>query len=119
MFLPMDQKQLVTIAVTALISVTAKEVITWLLSLAKSQVAKETTREKARKIFNKNNRAVIWDVFWLSASVFILVGDLRKTSPITRLDIFFITLWLFMSALYAIFTIWDLARAVYRYRNPQ
>jgi hypothetical protein len=89
----MDKSQLETIAVTALISVMAREVFTWIFSLAKSQVAKETTKAKVKKMFHPYIIVTIWNILALSFSVFMLVSNIRKTSPITRQDVLLISFW--------------------------
>ena|SRR3989442_944647 len=113
----MDRSQLVTIAVTALISVTAKEVITWLVSLAKSQVRKETTKAKARKIFNKNSFAVVWSTAAISISVYFLVSDIRRNSPISGIDVFLISFWWSMVTYHGFFFLVHLAQAIKDYKS--
>jgi hypothetical protein len=83
----MDKISLTTIAVTALITIVAKELYAWVLSIAKMQIAKETTKAAARKVFSKRNLLIVWDICLVSGSIFFLVGWLRMTTPITRLDV--------------------------------
>jgi hypothetical protein len=90
----MEKSQLVTIAVTAVISVTMRELLSWAVTALKSKVAHETTRAKARKIFNKHTRVMMLFIFLLATSIWSVVSDIRKTTPISRMDIFWISLGL-------------------------
>jgi hypothetical protein len=83
----MDKKQLVTIAVTALISVVAKEAVTWLLSLAKSQTLKSVIREKAKSTLTKNLLSLTWYLIGFSSSLWLLITDIHKQGPVTRRDV--------------------------------
>lgn len=83
----MDKTQLVTIAVTALISVTAKEVVTWLVALLKNTAAAKTITAKIKAMFTEANRAVFFDILVLLFYVVVLVNfALDKAAP-TKLDI--------------------------------
>jgi hypothetical protein len=86
----MDKHQLTTIAVTALISVIAREFIAWMLSIAKRQAALDTTRATARRIFNKYSLLIIWESLVCVWAGFFLVRLVRLAAPVTRLDVFFI-----------------------------
>jgi len=83
-FFPMDRKQLVTIAITAVTSVIAKEVISWLAAWFRSSAQTQTAREKARTIFNKSNLMTLGVVVWFGVTGFALWSKLHETSPITR-----------------------------------
>jgi len=63
----MDKKQLVTIAITAVVSVIFKEVLTWLISRAKIMSVSDTAKQRAKKIFSKNNLAIVWHLSCLSS----------------------------------------------------
>jgi hypothetical protein len=89
----MDTKQLVTIAVTAAVSVIAKEAITWLFTWAKTKSTSETSKAVAKKIFSKNNRRIMWDVLCLSNAIFIFLRKVHETSPISRLTIVGMCFW--------------------------
>jgi hypothetical protein len=91
----MDRKQLITIVVTVVMSTIAKEVFTWLVAFAKTQAATATTKAKVKKIFNKNNLIIIWDLFSAAWMLLILIQQLHKTTPITRYDILLIPVLLF------------------------
>lgn len=115
----MEKTQLVAIAVTALISVTAKEFIAWLVSFVKSQVKKETTKAKVRKIFNRKTLFVIVDIAGISIPLFFLISDIRKTSPISRIDIFLISYWTLLAAYYVSNFFVHSAQAIENYRSHE
>jgi hypothetical protein len=83
----MDRAQLVTIAVTAVISVIAKEVVTWAVSLVRTLSVIKTIREKVKKIFSRNNLAIFGNLFWLAWLVVLLAHEVRKSTPPTRVEI--------------------------------
>jgi hypothetical protein len=88
----MDRHQLVIIAITAVISVVAKEVVMWLVSLVKTIAVTETIRKKVKKIFSKNNLNIILDILVISFDLWVLVRDLRNPRPMVRTDIIWIIL---------------------------
>lgn len=90
----MDKNQLATIAVTALISVTAKEFIAWLLAAVRTNAAKETTKIVAKKIVTRNNLWLAWACAAFCFSVFVFVRDIRSPLPVTRAAIAWIALGL-------------------------
>jgi len=104
----MDKKQLVTIVITAVISVTAKELFAWLFSLMKITVVNETVRQKARKLFSKNNRRIMFDIFCLLFTGIIMSHDLLRSTPITRLDIVLIVLDMLAIAVFGGRLLWHL-----------
>ena len=89
----MDKKQLVTIAVTAVVSVIAKELVTWLLAFARIQVLSDRTREKARKAFSQNNRSIMWAVFWFLWVSLGFFRVMRESTPITRWTVVLIIIY--------------------------
>jgi hypothetical protein len=88
----MDRHQLAIIAITAVISVIAKEMVTWLVSLAKTLAVSETIKKKLKGIFSKNNRSIIFDILVISFALFTMVRDLRNPAPMVRMDIVWIIL---------------------------
>jgi hypothetical protein len=105
----MEKSQFVTIAVTAVVSVIAKEVVTWLVSRAKISAVSKTTKETTRKIFNKNNRRIIRDSAWLIWCITSFAFIMREHSPLTRwtvirIDIYFGAIAFWLSTL-----VWDVA----------
>lgn len=88
----MDRNQLLTIALTALISVTAKEFVTWLLGMARFHAAKETTKTAARKVFSKDNLRVIWTLEFFCFSIWLLVKEIRSPSPLTKSEVVWVAL---------------------------
>jgi hypothetical protein len=119
----MDKKQLATIAITALVSVTLKELLSWIFVSAKTIAVKDTVKEKARTIFNKNNRRIVWTALILSASAYAFFDTMRSTKPLTRwgvLDIIAITLGL----LFWVFKLfWDVGMVakphIYKWRQKR
>ena len=83
----MDKTQLITILVTAVITAIAKEVVVWLVGIVKSLSMIKTIKAKLKAIFNKTNRAIIWDVFTIMLYLAFLVYFARDQSPPTRLEI--------------------------------
>jgi hypothetical protein len=77
----MDKKQLVTIAITAAVSVMAKEIAGWLLTWAKIRSTSETAKAAVRKIFSKNNLKITWDVVWFVYAGWFFAQAVRDTSP--------------------------------------
>jgi hypothetical protein len=86
----MDRSQLVTIAVTTAVSVIIREVLAWLVALAKNTATRETIKATLRKIITKNRTQILLDVFGLSYGVRwfrrIIILD---THPLTRWEIVF------------------------------
>lgn len=80
----MDRKQLVTIAITAVTSVIAKEVISWLVALAKSTAQTHTAKKKASAMFSKNNLRTLAAVAFVLLTAGSLWLRLLDTSPLTR-----------------------------------
>lgn len=83
----MDRHQLIVIAITAVISVIAKELVIWLVGLAKVIALSDPTRQRLKKIFSKRNRNIVLDILIISFLVWTLARDLRNPSPMVRMDI--------------------------------
>lgn len=83
----MDKTQLLTIVITAVVSVIAKEFITWLVTIVKDASAIRTAGAKLRVVFSKPNRAVMMDVFAIVFYISVLVNFGRGDSSPTRLEI--------------------------------
>jgi hypothetical protein len=115
----MDRNQVVTIAVTAAISIIFKEVLTWGVALAKNKAAQETTRAKARNILNPINLGLLWSVAWLSTSFFFLISNLKKTAPIERTDILIIALWTGNILVQVNFAFYYVSQAILHYRKDR
>ena len=104
----MDKHQLTTIAVTALISVIARESIGWFVSLAKAKAATDKTKATARKVFSKNNLLIAWELALSILGCFLLARIIRLPAPVTRLAVFFIaalTVMVILQILIAVFHI--------------
>lgn len=89
----MDKRQLLTIVVTATVSLIVREVGSWLLASAKLLSASDTTKAKLRSLFKKSNLSIMWDVLCLVFAAVTLILDVRETSPITRWVVVKLVLW--------------------------
>lgn len=88
----MDRDKLVTIAVTAIVSVTFTELVRWLLSLAKAAPATAAVRKRAGRVFNRSNWGILVNVVGLVFAVPALIYIVHDPRPPTRRDIFWISL---------------------------
>lgn len=59
----MDNKQLITIAVTAVISVIAKEVLSWVVAAVRATATAATMSAKVKMMFTKNNLDIAFHLF--------------------------------------------------------
>lgn len=84
----MDSSQLVTIAVTAVVSVIAKELIVWGVGLCKNLAVIKTAKEKIKAAFSAANRKVWRALFRVTATVGFLIFLLTRDTPLERFDIF-------------------------------
>ena len=81
---PMDRRQLVTIAITAVTSVIAKELISWLVALARSTAQMQTAKKKASTVFSRSNLRTLYAIMFLLLTGFLLWARLHETTPVTR-----------------------------------
>lgn len=107
----LDRKQLITIAVTAIVSVTFREVFTWLTSFAKASALNPATKQTAKKVFSKNNRYIMFDVAWLAFSIFNFIHVMRDKTPMTRWDVVLICLYLSSCCLWSLSLMWHVIQA--------
>jgi hypothetical protein len=91
----MDRKQLVTIAITAVTSVIAKELISWLVALVRSTAKTQTAKAKTRTIFSKNNFLTFLAMAWSVTLGALLWSRLHETTPVTRVAVFWVVLSMF------------------------
>ncbi len=110
----MERKQLVTIAITAVTSVIAKELISALVAWVKSSEQTQTAKRKAKTVFNKSNLISLFVVGWFALNVEELSWDLRGTEPITRLTVAIIDIALFNVGLALV---WVIVHFTWRYRD--
>lgn len=115
----MDRKQLVTIAITAVLSVTAREVFTWIVAWAKAKAQSETTRATARTVFSKKNRKIIWDVLWFAIACAGFWETMTQTSPVTRREILEIPSFAIFLFLWFMFLLRDTKLALSEWRESQ
>ena len=64
-----------------------KETIGWLFSGLKTLAASDAVRQKARIIFTKSNRQLIWTAAWLIFTTIVLINFGRDKTPLTRWSI--------------------------------
>lgn len=105
----MDKQQIVTIVVTALITVIAKEVFMWATSLVKSTVAASTITAKLKAIFTKTNRSIMFKVLVLLFYVGVLINFSLSESTPTRFEILLIIGSSFAIIFVSLFLIWDIS----------
>lgn len=70
----MDTSQLITIAVTAVISVIAKEVAIWLWALVKNTATTATIKAKVKVIFTKSNLDIMFHLLLIGFYLYIAVS---------------------------------------------
>jgi hypothetical protein len=107
----LDKTQLVTIAVTAVISVIAKELVQWLWGMFKTLSITNTIKAKVRGILTKNNLKIFWDIVGLSFYGGVLVQFALQDSSPTRLEILLMMGAAFMILVTGISLIYHLAQA--------
>ena len=115
----MDKKQLVTIAITAVVSVIAREIFSSFMAWAKIKAQTETAKARARTIFNKNNRKIIWDAIWFSGSIWFFISVLHETSPIRRWDVVVLIISVINVIAWGLFLLRDAALAIVEHRDRQ
>ena len=113
----MDKHQLVTIAITAVISVTAKELLTWVFRRAKIIATTDTTKKKARQIFSKNNRRIVFDLLLLSAALWGLLGTVQSPSPITKWLIVRLVIFTLSPLAWFVVLLSHVLTAIFEYRD--
>ena len=80
----MDMNQLIPIIVAAIIGAIAKELISWLITTIKGFSVLASIKENIRLFFNKENRAIISDLFFLTLNILILINFTQDPTPPTR-----------------------------------
>jgi len=83
----MDQGQITTIAVTAVVSVIAKEVLVWLVGLVKGAASVSTAKALFGAIFNRTNLAILSELLALALYVYLIVHVGWTDSPVTGKDV--------------------------------
>lgn len=83
----MDRTQLITIIVTAVVSVIAKELFQWFWGVCKTLSITNTIKAKFRALFTKTNRAILWDIVGIVFYGGVLVNFALQDSSPTRLEI--------------------------------
>jgi len=83
----MSKTQIVTIIITAVVSVTAKELITWFISVFKNLSAIKTLKGKLKSLFSKPNRVIMTDTFTIVFYSGYLVYFSLRDEPPSRIEI--------------------------------
>lgn len=86
----METNQLTTIAVTAVVSVIAKEVIIWLWATAKKFAVAETTRAKIKVAFSPENRAILTELLLIGFYSYLIISTGWTDKSISGKDILII-----------------------------
>ena len=107
----MDIPQLQTIVVTAAISIVAKELITWLVSIIKTLLLKSTLTAKLKIIFNKTNRAIMWDCLMLIFNITFLIIYVNSPEPLTKLSVIVIIGLILIILILLVTLLWDIYKA--------
>jgi hypothetical protein len=94
----MDRKQLVTIAITAATSVIAKEVISWLVALARNTAQTHTVKAKTRTIFSKSNLRTLASIAFFVFTVILFWARMHETTPVTRSAVAWVVVSMFNMA---------------------
>jgi hypothetical protein len=94
-----------------------REIVVWVFTWVKIRSTSETTKTNAKKIFNKNSRKIIWDVFWLSCAIWGFTRNMRDTSPLTRWGVIVSVLWTFDVFIWSLALCWDAATMFIRRRS--
>ncbi|HKW64873.1 MAG TPA: hypothetical protein VJN89_20125 [Candidatus Acidoferrum sp.] len=92
-----------TIVVTAVISVVAKEFLAWVVSLTRTMAARASIKKKLERVFSKKNRTIILDLFVILFALWTLIRDIRNPRPFVRMDILWVILDLTCLSMYTIF----------------
>jgi threonine/homoserine/homoserine lactone efflux protein len=83
-------KTLTTILITAVVSVIAKEFLTWLVSVIKNMSAAKTLASKFRALFTRKNLEIFGNLLAMIFYIGILVNFARTDTPPTRMEILII-----------------------------
>lgn len=99
----MTRAQIQTIIITVILTVTFRELLTWVVSFIKALPVIGKIKEKAGWLFGEGNRALLWNCFWFALIAGQLIFALREQGPVTRWDVFKIVMftvslfvWVFM-----------------------
>ncbi len=84
----MDKSQLVTIAVTAIITAFVKEIAGWLLSIAKNFAINETVKAKIKTAFTLNKITAITNLLIMVFCSWKVFGYVYSSDPVDRFAVF-------------------------------
>ena len=89
----MDKSQLVTIAVTAIITAFAKEIATWLSSIVKNLSTSNTIKAKLKSALTPNKITVAFNLALIAFFSRELYNLVTSPEPITRVSAFLIAMY--------------------------
>ena len=113
----MDKAQLITIVITAVVSVVAKEVIIWLVSLFKGNSAAKTFAAKLRALFTKSNLEIAGSLLALIFYIGVLINFALAEAPPTRLEILLIIGAVFAILFVGLNLLFEIAKAQANNKN--
>ena len=107
----MDKKQLITIAITAIIGALSRELIGWILSLIKHPLLRQALKERAQRAFTKKVRSALADIIVIGGVILNVTVFLRKSGPPARSEVIIIAVSTAFATLYIVLQIfhWVLA----------
>jgi hypothetical protein len=111
-FLAMDSSQLTTIAVTAVISVIAKEVFTWAVALFKTMVTAETTRARLKAIFSKTNLRIMSDLPAIATYTVIIAWMGWTDEPLSGKSFLIVMAAIVLNIVVIVDLLWNIAQAL-------
>jgi hypothetical protein len=92
----METSQLVTIVITAIVTILAKEIVGWFVSLGKKWSIRITMNPAVRKILSIHLIFITIDISLLLYGYFTLLSLIRNTEPVTHGSVFMILFWCWM-----------------------
>ena len=111
----MDNSTLVTIVITAVVSVIAKELMLWVISVVKSTTAAATVKAKLVVVFTRTNVAILTDILAFIFYCFVLAYFAIAPDAPSRIEI----LLSFFAAIFMLVMAFSLTFRIVRARRKQ
>ena len=108
----MDNNQLITIAVTAVISVIAKEVLTWAVALVKAMAMAQTIRAKLKAMFSRTSLRIMWGLATVVMYTGIIVWIGWTDEPLSGKSLLVIVAAAFFDLVCIISLLVDIGKAI-------
>lgn len=89
----MDKHELVKTVITIVLTVIAKECLSWLASWLKKIVTSKAIKALLRATITRNRVLIFFDVFALSSAVYILFDHAKKNHPLNQWEVVFICIY--------------------------